>query len=222
MIGKTISHYKILEKLGEGGMGVVYKAEDTDLQRNVALKFLAPQSLGSEEEVARFVHEARSAAALDHPNICTVYEIGRAEDQTFIAMAFIEGQSLKDKIEAGPMRLGEAVDLAIQIAAGLSQIGFRLRLGHLPLSFRDTGELQLGKADFIPRLGKLFFVSEPEKLEILFCLDPFRLGLGQQRLGAAELVLERAGIELDQQIPFLDRCALRRQEKNLGLATGNG
>jgi TolB-like protein/Flp pilus assembly protein TadD len=121
VIGKTISHYKILEKLGEGGMGVVYKAEDTDLQRHVALKFLAPQSLGGEEEVARFVHEARSAAALDHPNICTVHEIGKAEDQTFIAMACIEGQSLKDKIEAGPMRIGEAVDLSIQIAEGLSK-----------------------------------------------------------------------------------------------------
>jgi TolB-like protein/Tfp pilus assembly protein PilF/predicted Ser/Thr protein kinase len=121
MIGKTISHYKILEKLGEGGMGVVYKAEDTDLQRNVALKFLTPQSLGSEEEIARFVHEARSAAALDHPNICTVHEIGKAEDQTFITMAYIEGQSLKDKIEAGPMRIGEAVELAIQIAEGMSK-----------------------------------------------------------------------------------------------------
>jgi serine/threonine protein kinase/tetratricopeptide (TPR) repeat protein len=121
MIGKTISHYKILEKLGEGGMGVVYKAEDTELQRNVALKFLTPQSLGNEEEVARFVHEARSAAALDHPNICTVHEIGKTEDQTFIAMAYIEGQSLKDKIEVGPLKINEAVGLAIQIAEGLQK-----------------------------------------------------------------------------------------------------
>jgi TolB-like protein/Tfp pilus assembly protein PilF len=119
MIGKTISHYKILEKLGEGGMGVVYRAEDTELKRTVALKFLSPQAFGSEQDKARFVNEARSAAALDHPNICTVYEIGRAEDQTFIAMAYVEGWSLKDRIEAGPLKIDEAVGLAIQIAEGL-------------------------------------------------------------------------------------------------------
>ncbi len=121
MIDKTISHYKILEKLGEGGMGVVYKAEDTELKRNVALKFLAPQALGSEEERARFVREARSAASLDHPNICTVYEISRIEDQTFIAMAYVDGGSLKDRIEAGPLKLDDAVELAIQIAEGLQK-----------------------------------------------------------------------------------------------------
>jgi TolB-like protein/Tfp pilus assembly protein PilF/predicted Ser/Thr protein kinase len=121
MIGKTVSHYKILEKLGEGGMGVVYKAEDTELKRNVALKFLAPQALGSEDEKARFVHEARSAAALDHPSICTVHEIGRAGDQTFIAMAYIEGQSLDERIKSGPLKIDKAVGLAIQIAEGLQK-----------------------------------------------------------------------------------------------------
>ncbi|MEE9168113.1 MAG: serine/threonine-protein kinase, partial [bacterium] len=119
MIGKLISHYKILEELGRGGMGVVYKAEDTILKRMVALKFLPPHALGSDEEKARFVHEAQAAAALDHPNICTIYEIDEADGQTFIAMAYVPGQSLKEKIEAGPMELEESQNIAIQIADGL-------------------------------------------------------------------------------------------------------
>ncbi len=120
MIGKTISHYKILEKLGEGGMGVVYKAEDTKLKRAVALKFLPPEMMRDPEAKARFLHEAQAAAALNHPHICTVYEIGEAEGQIFIAMALIEGGSFRDKIRRGPLRLDEAVDLAAQIAEGLT------------------------------------------------------------------------------------------------------
>jgi len=121
MIGKTISHYKILEKLGEGGMGVVYKAQDTRLDRTVALKFLSPQTVGSEEDRARFVHEAKSAAALSHPNICTVHEIDEAEGQSFIAIEYIEGQSLKDRIASGPLKLDEAIDITIQVAEGLKE-----------------------------------------------------------------------------------------------------
>ncbi|MFB0519048.1 MAG: protein kinase [Acidobacteriota bacterium] len=121
MIGQIISHYKILEKLGEGGMGVVYKAEDTKLKRTVALKFLTPLALRSEEEKTRFVLEAQAAAALDHPHICTVYEIDEAEGQTFIAMAYIDGQSLKEKVESGPLKLDEALDIATQTAEGLQE-----------------------------------------------------------------------------------------------------
>jgi serine/threonine protein kinase/tetratricopeptide (TPR) repeat protein len=121
MIGKTISHYKILEKLGEGGMGVVYKAMDTRLDRIVALKFLAPHAVGGDEEQGRLIREAKSAAALNHPNICTIYEIDKAEGRTFIAMECVEGQSLKGKIAAGPMALDEAVDVAIQVTGGLGQ-----------------------------------------------------------------------------------------------------
>ena len=122
MIGKTISHYKILEKLGEGGMGVVYKAQDTKLDRYVALKFL-PLHLGqAEEENKRFIHEAKAASALEHNNICNIHEIGETEDgQLFIAMAFYEGDSLKEKIERGPMPLDEAIETAIQIAQGLAK-----------------------------------------------------------------------------------------------------
>jgi serine/threonine protein kinase/Flp pilus assembly protein TadD len=119
LIGNTISHYKILGKLGEGGMGVVYKAEDTKLKRTIALKFLTPQSLGSKEEKARFIQEAQVAAALDHPNICTIHEIDEANGQTFIAMAYIEGLRLKDKIQSGPLKLDEALEIAIQVAEGL-------------------------------------------------------------------------------------------------------
>ena len=92
MIGKTISHYRILSKLGEGGMGVVYRAEDTKLDRTVALKFLAPELTRDPEAKARFIHEAKAASALDHPNVCTIYEIGETDDgQLYMAMACYEG-----------------------------------------------------------------------------------------------------------------------------------
>ena len=119
MIGRTISHYRVTEKLGEGGMGVVYKAEDTKLKRDVALKFLAPELTREAVAKARFVHEAQAAAALHHPNICTVYEIDEAGDHIFIAMACIEGRSLKERIQVGPLKLTDALDLAIQVAEGL-------------------------------------------------------------------------------------------------------
>ena len=122
MIGKTISHYKILEKLGEGGMGVVYKAEDTKLDRFVALKFLPQHLSQADVEKKRFIHEAKAASALDHPNICTVYEIDETEDgQMFIAMACYEGEPLKEKVERGPMAIEEAIDVATQISQGLAK-----------------------------------------------------------------------------------------------------
>ena len=120
MIGQTISHYKIVEKLGEGGMGVVYKAEDTKLGRTVALKFLAAHLLQDEESRARFIREAKAAAVLDHPNICTVHEIDEADGHTFIAMAFVEGETLQEKVEAGPLKIDESLDIAIDVARGLA------------------------------------------------------------------------------------------------------
>ena len=119
MIGQTISHYRITEKLGEGGMGVVYKAEDTKLKRFVALKFLRSDVLEDEEHKERFLREAQAAAALDHPNICTVYEIDEAEGRTFLSMAFLEGQTVKEKFKERPLKLDEALDIAIQTAQGL-------------------------------------------------------------------------------------------------------
>ncbi len=119
MIGRTISHYRITEKLGEGGMGVVYKAEDTKLERTVALKFLAAHLLNDAEAKARFLREAKAAAGLHHPNICPVYEIGEAEGKTFLSMAFIDGEPLEAHIERGPMPLKEALDIGRQTADGL-------------------------------------------------------------------------------------------------------
>ena len=121
MIGQTISHYKILEKLGEGGMGVVYKAEDLKLQRPVALKFLPTRALDDTEAKERFLREARAAAALQHPNICTVHEIDEEEGQTFIVMAYIDGRELTEEIGKGPLPIARAVDLATQIAQGLEE-----------------------------------------------------------------------------------------------------
>jgi serine/threonine protein kinase len=120
--GSTVAgRYTIIEELGRGGMGVVYKAEDTKLKRTVALKFLPPELTHVPDVHERFTREAQAAAALDHPNICTVYEFDRADETSFISMAYIEGQSLKKKIESGPLELEEALRISTQIAEGLQE-----------------------------------------------------------------------------------------------------
>ena len=120
MIGQTISHYKILEKLGAGGMGVVYKAEDTKLKRTVALKFLPPDLTRDPQAKERFIHEAQAASALDHPNICTIHNIGETDDgQLFIVMACYEGEILKERIQQGSLGIDEALEIAGQVALGL-------------------------------------------------------------------------------------------------------
>src|SRR6267143_3274337 len=116
--GQTIFHYKILEKLGEGGMGVVYKAEDTKLKRTVALKFLPQRLSASEQDKSRFIQEAQAASALNHPNVCTIHDIQEHDGQMFIVMEFVDGQTLEEK--KGTISLKQAIDIGIQIADGLA------------------------------------------------------------------------------------------------------
>ena len=122
MIGKTISRYRILDKIGSGGMGVVYKAEDIKLKRTVALKFLPPYFSNDQDAKKRLIHEAQAASALDHPNICTIHEIDETDDgQLYISMAFYEGETLKDLISRGPVDVDKAINITLQICDGLDK-----------------------------------------------------------------------------------------------------
>src|SRR2546425_5890456 len=119
MTGKTVSHYRVIGPIGAGGMGVVYKAEDLKLSRSVALKFLPADQVGDQQAVDRFLREARAASALNHQNICTIYEVDEFEGAQFIAMELLEGQTLEKQIDGKPLPLGRLVDLAIQFSDAL-------------------------------------------------------------------------------------------------------
>src|SRR5688572_24195392 len=119
MIGSTTSHYRIIDKLGEGGMGVVYKAQDTRLERMVALKFLPTELASAPAAKQRFLNEARAASALNHPNVTVVYDVGEAESRPFIAMEYVEGETLKARLRGEPMSIEQVKAVALQIAEGL-------------------------------------------------------------------------------------------------------
>jgi serine/threonine protein kinase len=143
LIGRVVSHYRILEHLGGGGMGVVYKAEDAKLHRVVALKFLAAELTKNASAKERFLHEARAASALDHPNICTIYEVDETlEGQLYLAMAYYDGETLEERIYRGPLPPAEAIGIAIQVARGLGrahETGFIHRISGSPSSPARSG-----------------------------------------------------------------------------------
>jgi serine/threonine protein kinase len=127
MIGQTISHYRIQAKLGEGGMGVVYKAQDTKLERTVALKFIAPHLVSDDAVRKRFQHEAKAVAALDHSNICTLFEVDEGDGTIFLAMAFVEGSTVRDLIAERPMKVKDALDVSEPLTREASSIAISSR-----------------------------------------------------------------------------------------------
>src|SRR5712692_2320572 len=161
MIGETVSHYRIVEQLGAGGMGVVYKAEDLRLKRPVALKFLPPELTRDDGAKERFVQEAQTASALDHPNICIIHEIDETPDgRMFLAMAYYEGETLRRRIERGPLGLDGALDIAGQIAQGVAaahEVGIihrDIKPGNIMLTRRGEAKLlDFGIAKLLGQTG---------------------------------------------------------------------
>ncbi|MBN2185179.1 MAG: protein kinase [Candidatus Krumholzibacteriota bacterium] len=180
MIGETISHYKIIEKLGEGGMGIVYLAEDLDLKRTVAIKTLYSKVVGAGEEKERFIHEARAAASLNHPNICTIHEIGEEDGRPYIVMEHIAGINLRTKLDRGPVQLDEAVEITMQTSAGLQEAhekGIIHRdIKPANLMFNRNGDIKIMDFGLARTAGMKGFTQEGSTLGTVAYMSPEQSG----------------------------------------------
>jgi hypothetical protein len=215
MIGQTILHYHITEKLGQGGMGVVYKAHDTNLERDVAIKFLPHEIIAKSLEQKRFKREAKAAAALSHANIATIHAIEETEQELFIVLEYVDGQELKDKIAQRPMPLAELLDITLQMLDGLQEAH-----EHVILAPRPNFDLQPGVSPH------RVFLNEPEVTTVLDLQGSILLGgLAGGNPSDIELFHEKGGyFSIDVNLAFLPFMAKRlsQGETTVGIAMQNG